>query len=135
MRYWLYRKYIANMSVYQEFKREFYGLIEVALERSYFNCAVALGIPIGSVLVGISSYNVITGVSSQKDVIIFSVGLVLLSPFLITSLLLLFLSLCGCLAYFTCEDSKPIVEAPDAVWDGTSGRPKSNSPLSVLRAV
>lgn len=123
------------MSVYQEFKREFYGLIEVALERSYFNCAVALGIPIGSVLVGISVFNVVTGASSQKDVIIFSVGLVLLSPFLITVILLLFLSVCGCFAYIMCEDSKPTVEAPDVVWDGTSGRPKSNSPLSVLRVV
>ena len=123
------------MSEYQEFKRELHSLIEVVLERTYFNCVLALGIPVGSVLVGISVYNVITGASSQKDVIIFSVGLVLLSPFLITLILLLFLSICMCVAYITCGDSKPIVKVPVSAWADRSGHPKSNSPLSVLRVV
>jgi hypothetical protein len=56
-------------------------------------------------------------------------------PLLIIGLVLFILRLCALLTCLICWGSKPIVTTPVVASGGRTGRPKSNSPLSVLRAV
>ena len=123
------------VSYYREIINESNNIILIYSEQNYINCIILLCVTTGSALLGISIYNMVLTGGNTKDLIIFSAGLTLASPLIITIVLLILLRICACIAYITCGDSKPTVRVPVVAVDDRSGRPKSNSPLSVLHVV
>jgi len=123
------------VSYYREIINESNTILLTFAEQNYINCIILLCVTVGSGLLGVSIYNMVLNGGNTKDLIIFSAGLTLASPLIITMILLILLRICACIAYITCGDSKPTVRVPVVALGDRSGRPKSNSPLSVLRVV
>lgn len=91
---------------------------------------------IGTTIIGVSIAYILGSESPPYIMyILFAVG-VCFNAFLIVSLtLIISLRLLICLTCFTAVDSRPTARAPVFAVDDRTGRPKSNSPLSVLHAV
>lgn len=123
------------LSCYQELMNEYDSIINLILDRTYLNCLFLLGTLVGSMLLGISIYDMLLNGGNTRDLIMFSFGLFMTSPLIISVIILISLRSIACIMYVTCGDSKPIVVVPVAAVGDRSGRPKSNSPLSVLRVV
>jgi len=91
---------------------------------------------IGTTIIGVSIAYILGSEQPPSTIyIIFAVG-VCFNSFLTLSLtLIISLRLLICLTSFTAVDSTPTARAPAFVADDRTGRPKYNSPLSVLHAV
>ena len=121
--------------IYDEIMSEYNLIIDMILEKSYINCIFLVCILVGGTLTGISVYSFVVDIVTKNNVIIFGVGLFLLSPLIITLCVLIVLRLLACIFSIIFWDSKPIVKVPVVASVDRTGRPKSNSPLSVLRVV
>ena len=91
---------------------------------------------IGTTIMGVSMAYIL-GSESPPNIIytVFALGLCCTSFLIISLTVLITLRLYICLTSFTAVDSTPTARAPVFAADDRTGRPKYNSPLSVLHAV
>ena len=123
------------LSCYQEPIDESNSFIVSFTERNYINCIIILCVLVGSALLGVSIYSMVLTGGTTRDLVIFAAGLTMASPLIIGLLLIILIRIFACVIYITCGDSKPTVAVPVVAVADRSGRPKSNSPLSVLHDV
>ena len=122
-----------KLSLYRAASEIINDIISGVLESRRAVTLICILTLIGSIISGVAVYQIIQNNTDNTTVIMFTVGLLFLSPLSIMIMIILLLNVIRLVSCIICGDSKPIVVKPVAVVDDKTYRQARNSPLSVQR--